>query len=185
MQLTVATWIAAIATVILALGAIVTSIFAIRAFGKQPEEVRLLKEQTARDIEQRRRAQASRVSVWQEPLPVDRDPESAKIYMGTAIRRGRAVPIALAQVTNSSDQPVYDLTVSWYAGHALNTRHRRPEPLMPGERHKVTESVPADANPEVFGAVAFFRDAAGVTWQARPDGRLAEIPIGQEPPGTL
>jgi hypothetical protein len=43
--LTVPTWVTAIATVILALGAIITSIFAIRAFGKQSEELGVLQQQ--------------------------------------------------------------------------------------------------------------------------------------------
>ena len=55
---------------------------------------------------------------------------------------------------------------------------------MPGEQHDATEPVPAGANAAVFGAVAFFWDAAGVCWRARPDCKLDEIPLGQVPPRT-
>ena len=44
--------------------------------------------------------------------------------------------------------------------------------------------MPPGAPPDKFGAVAFFRDATGVTWRTRLDGRLDEIPPGQEPPHT-
>lgn len=45
MPLTLPTWIAAIATVVLAVGAIITSIFAIRAFGKQTQELDVIRQQ--------------------------------------------------------------------------------------------------------------------------------------------
>lgn len=53
---------------------------------------------------------------------------------------------------------------------------------MPSEQHDDTEPMPAGANAAVFGAVAFFWDAAGVCWRARPDCKLDEIPPGQVPP---
>jgi arginine exporter protein ArgO len=59
MSLIAATQITAIATVVLALGAIITAWFAIKAFRKQTQEVALLQQQAERDIDQRRRAQAS------------------------------------------------------------------------------------------------------------------------------
>lgn len=55
-------------------------------------------------------------------------------------------------------------------------------PLMPGGEDKEIMAVPSGADPAIFGAVAFFRDAAGATWRTRPDGQLDEIPEGQEPP---
>jgi len=53
---------------------------------------------------------------------------------------------------------------------------------MPGGEDKEIMAVPSGADPAIFGAVAFFRDAAGATWRTRPDGQLDEIPEGQEPP---
>lgn len=94
MSLTLVTWIGAIATVILAVGAVVTSIFASRAFHKQSREVEVLQRQLTdqqainaeqdkvlklqaadlreslderqRDREQRHREQAARVFPWAE-----------------------------------------------------------------------------------------------------------------------
>jgi hypothetical protein len=64
--LTLPTWLPAVFTGVLAVGAIVTAVFAILAFRKQSTEVRILQEQAQRESEQRLRSQASRVFVWQE-----------------------------------------------------------------------------------------------------------------------
>jgi Na+/glutamate symporter len=74
MSLLVATWTGAVATVGLLIGAIVTSVFAIKAFRKQSEEVALLQAQVkdqqddrAREAEERRRAQAAKIFVTASP----------------------------------------------------------------------------------------------------------------------
>jgi hypothetical protein len=202
------TWITAIATVGLLVGAITTAIYAIRAFRAQAQAVRdqagMLKVQSEqlaeqrrinekqtdvlelqaaelresiedrkRETEQRRRAQASRVFIWEE-----RGEDEVNFPPGSP-----PAPWVTAWVVNTSEQPVYSVIISWHIGHRPEAR-RHLAPLMPGAEAKDTKSVPPGTAPAVFGAVAFFRDAAGVTWRTRPDGQLEEIPPGQEPPHT-
>jgi hypothetical protein len=190
--------ITAIATAVLAVFAIVTAIYAIRAFRKQSQEVsdqanmlQVQSDQLAeqrkvnekqikvlelqgqelgeslterkREAEQRRRAQASRVFISEE--------------------RGASGSLVTASVVNTSQQPVYNVIISWHLGHRPEGQHYLT-PLMPG--HEATDSrrAPPDTDPTIFGATAFFRDAAGMTWRTRPDGQLEEITPGQEPPHT-
>jgi hypothetical protein len=220
-------------------GAIVTAIFAIKAFGKQSEEVRTLDRQArdqqeltrqqgellkiqsdqldlqrqqaeeqrvviarqtdvlelqARELKasleqrehettERHRAQAVRVFMWQERF--DRDPN---VDEATLSARGeRLGPVVVAHVRNASDQPVYDLRFSWHRGTAPYRQGEAMRPLMPRDDAYATCPLPDDlpeSNRDLFGAVAFFRDAAGTYWRARPDGQLDEIPPGQEPPHT-
>ena len=75
------------------------------------------------------------------------------------------------------------LIISWHLG-TMPKGQRYLTPLMPGAQDEDTQPVPPGADADKFGAVAFFRDAAGVTWRTRPDGQLDEIPAGQEPPHT-
>jgi hypothetical protein len=75
--LTLPTWLTAVFTGVLAVGAIVTAVFAILAFRKQSTEVRILQEQAQRESEQRLRSQASRVFVWQE---FETDPDEVRDY---------------------------------------------------------------------------------------------------------
>ena len=184
MSLIAATRITAIATAILAGFAIVTAIFAFLAFRKQSAEVTTLQRQLedqkdlnekqtpvlvlqAKELQEslderkreaaaRRRGQASRVFIWEE---------------GTTDDIGEPATLT-AHVKNTSDQPIYDLITSWHLGSAPHVRYERAKPLMPGAEDSDDEQpMPAGANPYEFGAVAFFRDAAGVTWRARPGGR--------------
>src|SRR6266568_2255038 len=98
MSLLVATWTGAIATVGLLAGAGVTAWYAHQAFREQAEQVKILREQADRDIDQRRRDQATRVFAWTEQRPFDDDP---------------ADPRAAACVRNTSQQPVYDVRLGW------------------------------------------------------------------------
>ena len=235
MSLLTANQVTAVATAVLAVFAIVTTIFAAAAFLKQREEVRmlqkeakdqetlieqqggLLKVQTGqldvqrqqlddqlainkkqaevaalqaqelreslnerkRDADARRRAQASRVFIHEERLDADpRVPQASR-----AARGEQPQPVVVAHVMNASEQPVYNVTISWHLGTEPKGPRYFP-PLMPGDEDKDIQPVPPGAPPDKFGAVAFFRDAAGVTWRTRPDGQLDEIPPGQEPPHT-
>jgi hypothetical protein len=47
---------------------------------------------------------------------------------------------------------------------------------MPGEREEKSRDFPSETNMAVSGAILRFRDAAGVKWIRRPDGRLVERP---------
>jgi uncharacterized protein YoxC len=216
MSLTVATWIGAIATVVLALGAIVTVYYARKAFREQAEEVRTLKSQLEeqsreagllerqirqqqdfnelqapvlalqakeldeslgerqRDREQRRRAQVSRVFMW----------ETRGFDIWTDKPGTDSVEPLTAHVKNTSEQPIYDLAISWRAAGVPCGVPDQLGVLNPGESAQATREVPGSvsATPEKFDAVALFRDRERTWWRARPDGILDEIPPGQEPP---
>jgi hypothetical protein len=96
MSLLVATWISAIATVALVTGASVTAWYAIKAYRDQEKQTRLFRDQAIRDIEYRRRAQASCVFVWIEDLDFDGNPDDKR---------------AAACIRNTSNQPVYDIAL--------------------------------------------------------------------------
>jgi hypothetical protein len=65
-------------------------------------------------------------------------------------------------VRNASKQPVYEVWFSWHSGGKPYSQSRRDEPLMPGGKDRDSARVPADVDPDKFGAVIIFRDRAGV-----------------------
>ena len=188
--------ITAIATAGLAVFAIVTAIYAIRAFRKQSKEVsdqaEMLKvqsqqlaeqrklneeqlgvlalqatelreslDQRKREAETRRKAQASRVYMWQERAPKETFDSPSEVR-------------ALAR--NASDQPVYDAELYWRHGSAGHG-DPNPEPLgaiMPDSETFSDREFPDDSNMDACGAILRFRDAAGIKWIRRPDGGLVE-----------
>ena len=155
MSLIAAAQITAVATAVLALFAIVTAVFAFLAFRKQSREVGLLLEQAAREARERRRAQA------------------AKVF--AAIGGQRPDMAGLIRISNSSDQPIYDLAVSWAGGAELPREPR----LLPGEQHRFRVALAGDA---VIPPVVRldFRDAAGLRWRTTSQGQLTG-PQGLEP----
>jgi hypothetical protein len=201
MSLTVPTWIAAIATAVLAVGVIVAAGLArkalsahLRQLGTQHEltaqlaaAIELQSQHLRLALDERRRAQAFQVFIElnrrpaalaaPDPEPAEPDPES-----GGPDPAG-AAPVSwqvVATVHNNSQQPVYDVYVIWLLG---TTRLGRPDPaarLLPG--HEVTfERGPDSAAPgspvDPAGLTAFltFRDTAGVRWTVREDGTLSDI----------
>lgn len=77
----------------------------------------------------------------------------------------QSAPVIVAHLGNGSDQPVYDLTFSWHHGTAPYRMGNAMRPVMPGDGAVARCALPGDlpdyVNPEVFGAGAFFWDAAG------------------------
>jgi hypothetical protein len=190
------TQLTAVATTALAVFAIITATVAALAFRKQSQEINLLREQLrdqkelgerqARVLElqnkelvesleerklnreQRYREQATRIFIWEE-----------RRYSGMVI----------AHVKNTSAQPIYDVEVSWSAGFKVCGTYTFDQPLLPGDE-KVSNSaqdvsVPETMDPATLGADLWFRDAAGTSWRARPDGIVEEVPPGKEPPHEL
>ena len=148
----------------------------------QASELRRSLEERTRDTAERRRAQASRVFMWTE-LGLDRRVTQVQRASGEA-----QLEAVTAHIKNSSKQPVHDIRISWRRGTAPWGEPDQIPGLLPGEQEDRTRSLdpdlPSSVNRSLFGAVAFFRDAAGVTWRTRPDGELEEISAGQEPPHT-
>jgi hypothetical protein len=177
MPLTVPTWIAAVATVVLALGVITAAWTAHRAFvvlSRQLTAQRELSTQLAevlqlharglhQAIDERRRSQACRVFIDLDRTVGDQDPWRV-----------------VATVRNTSDQPVYDLYVIWQRG---TTRMGKPDPaakLMPGddvsfERGPQAGDSDQPADPAALNAFLTFRDTAGIRWTVREDGTLSDI----------
>jgi hypothetical protein len=91
------TWISAIATTGLLIGAIITARYAIKAFSEQSREVAILAEENERQALERRRAQASQVFVLAKP----------------DIREGEPISSIEVTVKNTSRQPIYDLNLLW------------------------------------------------------------------------
>lgn len=161
MSLLAATWTSAMATVVLAIGAIVTAVYAGKAYRKQAEQTRLLQVQANRDIEQRRRTQASQVFTWIEKRPFTDDSQDMR---------------EAACIRNTSSQPVYDIAL----GLGETPKHHWPV-LMPGSEHVR----PGLGTAFITGqrpVWATFRDSAGNRWRAGAGGQLTELPgkPGQE-----
>jgi hypothetical protein len=191
--------ITAIATVVLAIFAIVTAWYARRAFLKQSDEVlaierqvkdqKVLTRQQAELLEiqsgqlevqrqqlndqrtEQRRAQASRILISAEPRPDPGISESTD-------------PIAtnLVTVRNTSLQPIYDLRFLFREADGEWTLPSDPPDqafLMPDERYEYP--FPVDIpymdfmlDTSLVGAAVVFRDATGVHWRLYSDGRLDE-----------
>jgi hypothetical protein len=177
--LTLPTWLAAIFTGVLAVGAIVTAVFAILAFRKQSREVTLLQEQALHEqqdfrgeAEERRRSRAALVyvtGVFSREVRTDNDPPGLM-----RVPRDAAVS---ARVHNTGLQPVYDVRVHWVdAGQGSQAGEADViGTVLPGEDLPASRVVPDGTLPGQFVPVAHFRDAAGVRWTLLPDGQLDEV----------
>jgi hypothetical protein len=159
-SLLAATQITAVATMVLAVGALVSAVFAFLAFRKQSIEVKTLLEDHRSEAAERHREQAVRILLWEEHASRRHKPE------------GEPIHVVLAHILNSSNHPIYDTMLYWYhgnnlAGHAYVLGH-----FMPGKEIAVEHEDPDNIGPH---AVLEFRDINGAEWQARPDGTLKEI----------
>jgi hypothetical protein len=154
--------VTAVTNVVLALFAIVTGVFAWLAWRGQKRQLGDLYGEREREGEERRRAQAVQVYVWQTPPT-------------TPLQRGGGPETSrTASLVNSSRQPVYDVTIRWMTGGVLRGAAVREEPLKPEEVQ--TAVITSDTVTDLDGvvAVAFFRDRAGLWWRTYSDGRLEE-----------
>ncbi len=159
MSLLAATVLTAIGTAVLAVGAIVTAVFAILAFRKQAQEVTLLQQEAERDREQRFRGQASQVFVWMTASEDSGKP-------GHAGERD-------AHARNSSGQPVYDLSASWKDAPQEWERYERAA-LMPGDEWTF-------GNPYYDDVVRLrFRDSSGNHWVSTSEGQLTLLARANE-----
>lgn len=186
MSLLVATQITAVATAILALFAIVTAVFAFLAFRKQSAEVATLQQQfddqrkvnekqtgvlelQARDLnhslQDRHRDLAQRH--WAQAVQVF-------ILIIDAAKAGLLVDL-IAEVRNSSQQPVYDLVVHWYLESGpLGISPPRPY-LVPGGTAPLRQSRDASDDLSNLAVALEFRDAAHPHWRTTDRGELTEI----------
>jgi hypothetical protein len=181
MSLTAPTWIAAIATVVLAVCVLVAAVVARKALGAHARQLAAqhdltrqladaveLQSQILRlALEERRRAQACQVFIE---------------LKRTSAPKG--VGRVAATVHNNSQQPIYDLYVIWLLG---TTRMGKPDPaarLLPGQQvcfERNPEPAEGDApdspaaSAESLTAFLTFRDTAGIRWTVREDGTFSDI----------
>jgi type II secretory pathway pseudopilin PulG len=169
-------WITAIATVGLLAGAVVTAIFAVKAFRKQAREVDLLQRQAERDVDERRRAQARLVFIYLVDHPAEHDLAAAADQMDAAIRaKDASVTVLAARLSNTSKQPVYDLVVQWsIGGNVFGDLQEEPQ-LMPGEERETQQTWPVSGGISIVAVTFHFSDAAGVRWRTTDRGGLAEV----------
>jgi hypothetical protein len=168
MSVEVATWVTAVATVVLAVFAVITAWYAREAFRKQAQEVGLLLEQNKREEEERRRAQAVQVHLWRGPVLGEIDgPYFAELHL-----------------RNTSPQPIYYPRFGWDMNGRLVAFILHAGQVMPRRSIEVNLMQPTGTlpNQDRLDPVAVFRDRAGIWWAARADGRLDELP---EPPPLL
>jgi hypothetical protein len=141
--------ITAIATAALAFFAIITAYYARRAFIKQSQEVGILIEDSRRQADERRTAQAARVFIGiPEPPPN---------------------VVTHPYVKNASDSPIYNVQLWDHGTHGLDD-HKDLGIIMPGEKSSVEITFLA-AGTRTF---LTFQDGAGIRWIRVPGGGLRE-----------
>ena len=190
MPLTAPTWIAAIATAVLAVS-VIAGIWlardALRArspnrakqrelISQLTEAIELLSKNLRQSADERRRAQACRVFI-----ELDRAIAAAKPGEEPGDKGRLDSPWHVrATVHNASQQPVYDLYVIWLHGTVRVGKPDREPRLMPGQ-HRCFERGPdldgceQPIDPHALAAFLTFRDTAGVRWTVREDGTLSDI----------
>jgi hypothetical protein len=146
-----ATLLSAIATVVLAVFAIVTAGYARRAFIKQSQEIGILLEESERDKAERRMAQAARVFLAADP---------------------DAVRLVRPYVKNASDFPVYDARIS-YTDLDDTADREYLGMIMPSGTRSAAREFSSDLDALDCTSVTF-RDAAGVWWTRMPRGELRD-----------
>jgi len=171
----------AITTAVLAVGAIFTAVFAVRAFRVQSRQLDLQQQQlkdqredsakqakvlelqaaglreSLREARERRDAQEAMVYAWQT---TEDTPEPAEIF---------------AHVKNISEQPLYDVTLQWWPEPGLGPLDDEKEcakvksavQLIPGEDLSDTSGT---LGPYACWSV-IFRDRTGVCWRVHPNER--------------
>jgi hypothetical protein len=148
---------------------------------REAEERRQTEEREVREAAAQRRAQAEKVFLTEDRLDYDPAISQAERAAGTAVS-----PVIVAKARNDSDGPVYELALTWHKGSAPWGEFEKRSSLAPGARWSSTRALPADlpsyVDPEVYGAVLWFRDSARVWWRRRPDGSIDEIPAGNPRP---
>ncbi len=189
MSLLAATQVTALATVLLAIGVIITAVLAGLAFRKQSEEVRLL----GRQLEEQHRdlSQRERLLERQQASAVDLQVWPSK-YLP------KKPPICMALVSNRSDRPIREVRCRIELGEkqepyimtwlgAQLERDNNSERLGTWERFGYGEPVIArgsthafefdfSSDPEAsFAISARFIDDAGLHWQIDPDLHLEKL----------
>jgi hypothetical protein len=187
MPLTAPTWIAAIATAVLA-ASVIAGIWLARdtlrarspnrgeLIAQLTEAIELLSKNLRQSADERRRAQACQVFIELERSNAVAEPGGEPAGQGKL----DSPWCVRATVHNASQQPVYDLYVIWLHGNVRVGKPDRAPRLMPGEHRCFERGPELDAaeepiDPNALAAFLTFRDTAGVRWTVREDGTLSDI----------
>lgn len=195
-------------TWVLAVGAVATTWYAVRAYRLQSQEIAELRidrsDQRALNRQQvellqlqaadlRESLESRRAAVGQDtghvaaPAPA-RDAQARRVFAwqehlpaDPRIRRlGNPKPVVAVHVQNSSDDLIRDVEVRWHRGSAPTAEPDRISQLIPGTEDTVIREVPLDTISEMFGAAVAFRDVHNLTWLRRADdGELLLWPPDQ------
>jgi len=202
-----ATWVLAIATMVLALGAALTVLFAKRAFDKQSEEVRTLADQlkvSCEQFEEQKRLNARQTDVLdlqqqdlRESLEQRQFAQAALIYVTNDYFSGRSrgsseeivegrtarLPTVTATIFNASPQPIYDVRVMWVDARDLKEAGDCDflHTIRPGEHRVAEKELPPGSPSDTAIPVAYFRDALGRRWTLLQDGYLDRVEPGKGP----
>jgi hypothetical protein len=174
MSLTAPAWIAAIAALALAAGALTVAWYCRQAVAAQSRQhtrvaelLDLQNQQLRQLLDERRRAQASQVYIALD----------------------RSLPASVsASVHNASTQPAYDLYVIWQLGTVRMGKPDAAARLMPGQElcferqladdPEQGESVAGAGDAASLAAFLTFRDASGTRWTVREDGTHTDFSPG-------
>ena len=188
--------ITAIATAVLAVFAIVTAIFAVRAFRKQSQEVSdqasMLKVQSKQLAEQRKinerqtevlELQAAELRESLEERKREaverRDAQASQVHIAlkTIGKSRKGAPTIEATVVNASErqQPIYDVKLYGHVrGQGSGTPNQVPlGTVLNWEKETRHRDFLADIDASDCSAALTFRDALNVTWMKTPDGFFA------------
>jgi len=186
------TLLTAIATVVLAVFAIVTAWYARKAFREQSQEVsdqaEMLKLQSDQ-LEEQRKINAEQTKVLElqarelrESLNA-RELQSLELrqqYASTVVawqddpeRAGAASWLVVAHVLNTGGRPVRDVSARWYAdGKPIRAREQLTACLMPDDRKNFDCRVDGATIRAGLKAIVQFRTVGEDWWSAGTDGSL-------------
>ena len=156
----VPTWIGAVATVGALAGAAVAAGIAYRLY-----RIESTRDQEAAN--ERRRAQATRISGWYGLTTYRED-----------LPRSKSRQFWKATVRNASDLPVYDVRIEFRK--TVTRDGAPPEGAVPGHKDipvlpPGTEQLDGPDDGRDYSVALRYRDAAGVVWYRDAQGLLAEV----------
>lgn len=144
------TWITAIATIGLLIGAVITAVYAVKDFRDQARQIAGLQKENERQADERRRAQARSVFIAVPP---------------------RSMRLVQPAAHNASDYPIFGAQF-WYDGPGDLVGPDELGMIMPGPVALNGRQMSYDE--AVEGAILTFRDAEGISWIRLPGGVLKE-----------
>lgn len=178
-------WVGAVATVGLLIGAIVTAIFAIKAFHKQSKEVDLLQRQLA-DQQMFNRKQSGVLDLQAEELKASLDARNQAAaqwrweYASTIVawldepESSGAGWLVVGHVQNTGERPIRDVSVWWCAaGSPIRDREELTACFLPHAQKDFDCRVEGAAISSGLEAIVQFRTVGDDWWSAGTDGRLA------------